>query len=1053
MDKFSIIAENPESTVVSAYTAPEMKRSESYQSEAALEHAFIKLLQQQAYEYLPIHSEEELIANLRRQLEKLNGITFSESEWHNFFHKSIANPNQGIREKSAIIQEDHIQLLTRDDGSVKNIYLLDKEHIHNNSLQVINQYETAAGARENRYDVTILVNGLPLVHIELKRRGVDIKEAFNQINRYQRDSFWSGCGLFEYVQIFVISNGTYTKYYSNTTRDAHIRETRAGASSAKGKRTSNSFEFTSWWADGENKPIPDLMDFGRTFFAKHVILNILTKYCVFTSDKLLLVMRPYQIAATEAIMTRINVSTNYKQYGTIKAGGYIWHTTGSGKTLTSFKTAQLASHLPYIDKVLFVVDRKDLDYQTMKEYDKFEKGAANSNTSTAVLTRQLEDPKAKIIITTIQKLSVFIKKNKTHAAYDQHFVIIFDECHRSQFGDMHIAITKTFKRYHLFGFTGTPIFAENANASGRADLKTTEQAFGDRLHIYTIVNAIADKNVLPFRTEYISTMRKKEEIDDEKVWDIDREKALLAPQRVTNVVKYILDHFNQKTKRNDRSFDFSLLTNISEVAKAKNRATVEEIKQKIRLTGFNSIFAVASIDAAKIYYQEFMRQMAEDPTKKLKVALIYSFGVNEDDEAAGGMGEENSESTEGLDKSSRDFLEKAIADYNAIFKTNYDTSSEKFQNYYKDVSLRMKYREIDILIVVNMFLTGFDATTLNTLWVDKNLRLHGLLQAYSRTNRILNSVKTFGNIVCFRNLEKATNRSIALFGDKDAAGQVLLRPFNDYYYGYTDADGKKVAGYKELVEKLLEKFTPGAVLTTEAEMKEFARIFGAILKLNNILSCFDAFADLAILSERDEQDYRSMYIDVHDYFRRKNRGDKENVNDDIVFEMELIKQVEINIDFILALIRKYHAGHMTDKEIVVKIQKCIGGSVELRKKKDLIENFINSLTPESNVDDDWNTFIAEKKKEELDQIIKEENLNPDETRNFMDNAFRDGYVQGSGTAITKVLPPVSRFTKTGDRSKKRASVLEKLTAFFERFWNISSPVSVEDRSKSGNIIE
>ena len=1047
--RYSIITENPESTVVSAYTPPEAKRAEFYQSEAELERAFIELLKLQAYEYLPIKTEEDLIANLRRQLEKLNGITFSENEWRNFFTKCIANPNQGIKEKTHIIQEDHIQLLNRDDGTVKNIYLLDKEHIHNNHLQVINQYETDAGTRENRYDVTILVNGLPLVHVELKRRGVDIKEAFNQINRYQRESFWAGSGLFEYIQIFVISNGTYTKYYSNTTRDSHIREARAGAS-RKGKHTSNSFEFTSWWADAENKPIPDLMDFGRTFFAKHAILSILTRYCVFTTDKLLLVMRPYQIAATEAIMTRIKVSTNYKRYGTIKAGGYIWHTTGSGKTLTSFKTAQLASRLPYIDKVLFVVDRKDLDYQTMKEYDKFQKGAANSNTSTAILARQLGDPDAKIIITTIQKLTVFIKKNKKHPAYDQHFVIIFDECHRSQFGDMHIDITRAFKKYHLFGFTGTPIFAENANASGRADLKTTEQAFGDRLHIYTIVNAIADKNVLPFRTEYISTMRKKEDIDDEKVWDIDREKALLAPRRVSNIVKYILEHFNQKTKRNDRSFDFSLLTNISEVAKAKNRATVEEIKQKIRMTGFNSIFAVASIDAAKVYYQEFMRQMESDPSKRLKVALIYSFGVNEEEEAAGGMGEENSEDTSGLDKSSRDFLETAIADYNQMFKTNYDTSSKKFQNYYKDVSLRMKYREIDLLIVVNMFLTGFDATTLNTLWVDKNLRLHGLLQAFSRTNRILNSVKTFGNIVCFRNLEKATNRSIALFGDKDAAGQVLLRPFKDYYNGYTDTDGKKIKGYKELVEELLEKFVPGERLETEERMRDFVRLFSAILKLTNILSSFDAFAELTLLTDRDEQDFRSMYIDAHDYFRNKNKGDKENVNDDIVFEMELIKQVEINIDFILALIRKYHAGHMTDKEIVVKIQKCIGGSVELRKKKDLIESFINSLTPESDVDDDWNTFVTEKKKEELDRIIKEENLNLNETLNFMNNAFRDGYVQGSGTAITKILPPVSRFTKTGDRAKKRASVLEKLTVFFERFWNISSPALVEDISDSRN---
>ena len=1038
MTQYNIVAENPESTLVSVYEAPEANRAESYQSEAALERAFIDLLKLQAYEYLPIKDEKDLIVNLRRQLEKLNGMTFSDNEWDTFFKKNLANPNQGIEDKTRIIQEDYIQLLTRDDGTTKNVYLLDKEHIHNNTVQVINQYETDAGVRENRYDVTILVNGLPLVHVELKRRGVDIKEAFNQINRYQRESFWSGSGLYEYVQIFVISNGTYTKYYSNTTRFAHIKEQRTGGS-AKSKKTSNSFEFTSWWADGANTPIPDLMDFGRTFFAKHTILNILTRYCVFTSDKLLLVMRPYQIAATEAILTKINVATNYKWFGSVKGGGYIWHTTGSGKTLTSFKTAQLATNLPFIDKVLFVVDRKDLDYQTMKEYDKFEKGAANSNTSTKILARQLGDPDARIIITTIQKLSIFISRNKEHPVYNQHLVIIFDECHRSQFGDMHRDIIKAFKRYHIFGFTGTPIFAENASASGKPDMKTTEQAFGERLHVYTIINAIADKNVLPFRTEYISTIKEKEDIRDKDVYDIDREKALLAPQRISNVVKYILEHFNQKTKRNERSFDFNLLTNISEVAQAKKEKKVEEVKRKIRMTGFNSIFAVASIEAAKIYYSEFKRQMKDDPAKSLKVALIYSFGVNEDEEALGGMGEENSEDTSGLDQSSRDFLENAIKDYNAMFGTSYDTSSDKFQNYYKDVSLRMKNREIDLLIVVNMFLTGFDATTLNTLWVDKNLRLHGLLQAYSRTNRILNSVKTFGNIVCFRNLEEATNRSIALFGDKDAAGQVLLRPFKDYYYGYTNEKGKEIPGYKTLVEELLSKFKPGEVLTSEERMKEFIRLFNAILKLTNILSCFDEFAELKLLTERDEQDFRSMYIDAYQHFII----DKpiENVNDDLVFEMELIKQVEITIDYILALIRKYHAGHMQDKEIVVEIMKRIGSDIEMRKKKDLIESFIASLKPESNVDDDWNTFIAGKRKEELDKIIEEENLNPEETRKFMENAFRDGFIQRSGTAITKILPPVSRFTPTGERAKKRASVLEKLTAYFERFWNISDTPS------------
>lgn len=524
---YSLVAENPESTVVAEYTSL-YRREMTFQSEAELEKAFIELLQTQAYEYLPITKEKELIDNLRKQLELLNSYQFEDAEWEQFFTSKIANQNNGIEEKTNMIQEDHIQLLTRNDGTTKNIYLIDKTNIHNNRLQVINQYTVDNGQRPNRYDVTILVNGLPLVHIELKKRGVDIKEAFNQINRYNRESFWAGSGLFEYVQLFVISNGTYTKYYSNTTRFSHIKELGDGAKK-RGKRTSNSFEFTSWWADGNNRPITDLMDFGRTFFSKHALLNILTKYCVFTSDKLLLVMRPYQIVATERILGRINASNNYKTYGTIAGGGYIWHTTGSGKTLTSFKTAQLASKLPFIDKVLFVVDRKDLDYQTMREYDKFEKGAANSNTNTAILKRQLEDSNARIIITTIQKLSVLIKKHKRHEAYNQRIVIIFDECHRSQFGDMHTAITKTFKKYHLFGFTGTPIFAKNSSSSGRADLRTTEQAFGDKLHTYTIVDAITDKNVLPFRIDYISTMKEQEDIADEKVWDIDREKALASP--------------------------------------------------------------------------------------------------------------------------------------------------------------------------------------------------------------------------------------------------------------------------------------------------------------------------------------------------------------------------------------------------------------------------------------------------------------------------------------------------------------------------------------------
>ncbi|MCD6460019.1 type I restriction endonuclease subunit R [bacterium] len=1014
--KYDLVAQNPHSTVVAEYT-PEYrrkKRAEHYQSEAELEQAFIEQLELQAYEYLAVTSEEGLKQNLREQLEKLNKYTFSNNEWERFFAGELANPNQSIAEKTTTIQEDYIKNLTRDNGTVKNIYLLDKKYIHNNSLQVINQYAVDSGTRANRYDVTVLVNGLPLVHIELKRRGVAIQEAFNQINRYQRESFWASSGLFEYVQLFVISNGTYTKYYSNTTRKEHLKEI-SGNKTRKGKRSSNSFEFTSWWADATNKPITDLMDFAKTFFAKHTLLNILTRYCVFTSDEQLLAMRPYQIVATERILNRIEVSTNYKKLGTLKAGGYIWHTTGSGKTLTSFKTAQLVSNLPDIDKVLFVVDRKDLDYQTMKEYDKFEKGAANSNTSTTILKNQLENSDTRIIITTIQKLDRFIKRNGNHKIFNDHMVIIFDECHRSQFGDMHTRITKTFKNYHLFGFTGTPIFAVNASSSGRPDMKTTQQAFGDKLHTYTIVDAIADKNVLPFKVDFISTMREKDNIEDEKVSDIDREAALADPVRISNNVKYIRDHFDQKTKRN--SF-----------YKIKKRG----------LAGFNSIFAVSSIDMAKKYYQEFKEQLKDLPSdKQLKVATIFSYGVNDED--IDGMIDENPEDTSGLDVNSRDFLDNAIKDYNAMFGTSYDTSSDKFQNYYKDLSERVKNREVDILIVVNMFLTGFDATTLNTLWVDKNLRLHGLLQAYSRTNRILNSVKTFGNIVCFRNLEKATNESIALFGDKEASGIVLLKSYNEYYNGYKDSD-KEVRGYKSMIEELLAKFPVGDRILGEQNQKDFIRLYGAILRVRNILVTFDEFAGNEILTERDVQDYHSAYIDLYKELRKTGDEEKENINDDLVFEMELIKQIEINIDYILALIKKYHADHTKNREILVDINKAIDSSVELRNKKDLINQFITSLDVSAVVDEEWQTFVEKKKIEELDKIISDENLDRDAAYKFMRNAFRDGNVATTGTDIAKVLPPVSRFSKTGERTKKRESVIEKLTRFFERFFDISNGV-------------
>ena len=1015
MNKYNVVMEMNDSTVVTEYE-PVKRKSDSYQSEQALENEFIRMLTEQGYDYLEIHDSESLIKNLRTQLEIVNDYKFTDSEWDRFFNDSIANNNDGIVEKTRKIQEDNIQVLKKDDGTSKNITLIDKKCIHNNRLQVINQYVENSGNYDNRYDVTILVNGLPLVHIELKRRGVALKEAFNQINRYQRDSFWAGSGLYEYIQIFVISNGTSTKYYSNTTRESHIKEQTSTRN--KSKKTSNSFEFTSFWADSNNKVISDLVDFTRTFFAKHTILNILTKYCVFTSEELLLVMRPYQIVATERILNRIQVATNYKKMGTIEAGGYIWHTTGSGKTLTSFKTAQLASKLEYIDKVLFVVDRKDLDYQTMKEYDRFQKGAANGNRSTKVLQKQLEDTTSKIIVTTIQKLSEFVKRNKNHPVYQKHLVLIFDECHRSQFGDMHKIIVQNFKNYHLFGFTGTPIFAKNAGKTTNSDFCTTEQAFGKKLHTYTIVDAINDGNVLPFRIDYINTIKAKEGMTDKEVEAINTEEALSSPERVSNVVSYIIEHFDQKTKRN----------------------SFYDLKGQ-RVNGFNSMFAVASIPMAKKYYLEFKKQL-EEKQKDLTIATIYSYAQNEEDTSDGILDDEGFE-TNLLDKSSREFLDFAIDEYNKEFKTNFSSEGNGFQDYYKDLSDKVKHREIDLLIVVNMFLTGFDATTLNTLWVDKNLKQHGLIQAYSRTNRILNSVKTYGNIVCFRNLQEATNDAIALFGDKNATGIVLLKSYEDYYYGYEDDNGKKQIGYEERIAMLLQKYPLGVQIVGEKAEKDFIASIGNILRLRNILSSFDKFAGNEILSERDFQDYTGMYVDLYQKYKQKDDGEKESIKYDIVFEMELVKQVEVNIDYILMLVAKYHQSNCEDKEILGTIDKAIKSSLALRSKKELIDGFISKINADTNVMDDWGKFVKEQKEIDLKKIINDENLNEEETRKFLDNAFRDGQVKTNGTDIEKILPPMRRFGG-GNRAEKKENIIVKVKKFFEKYFGLGTADKNDD---------
>lgn len=1008
---YNILASSDDATVVSEYI-PSASKSDQYQSEADLEDEFIALLKRQGYDYLQIHQESDLILNLRRHLEKLNDITFTDNEWDEFFKNILANPNDGIVEKTRMMQQDNVQVLRRDDGTSKNITLIDKKKIHNNYVQVINQYVNNDGNYDNRYDVTILVNGFPMVHSELKRRGVAIREAFNQIDRYQRDSFWASSGLYEYVQIFIVSNGTHTKYYSNTTRESRIKE--ANSSRGSSKKTSNSFEFTSYWADANNKPIMDLIDFTHTFLAKRTILNILTKYCVFTTEELLLVMRPYQIVATERILQRINLATNYKYDGSIKAGGYIWHTTGSGKTLTSFKTAQLVSALPEIDKVLFVVDRKDLDYQTMKEYDRFEKGSADGNTSTNVLERQLSDKdkngnphEYKIIITTIQKLTNFVSRNAGHKIANKKVVIIFDECHRSQFGEMHQKITKFFKHYYLFGFTGTPIFAENANRSTNPKFATTPQLFGDKLHTYTIVDAINDENVLPFRIDYVNTIKRKDGVD-EKIEAIDTESALGNSKRIKQVVSYVLDNYDRKTKQ-----------------------TASYVVNGKHVKGFNSIFACQSVEMAIAYYNEFKKQIA-DKKSNLTIATIYSFAANEANDvyAASGMMDDEDMDTSGMDANSRDALESAIMDYNVKFHTNFDTSAAKFQNYYKDLSQRVKNREVDILIVVNMFLTGFDATTLSTLWIDKNLKMHGLIQAFSRTNRILNSIKTYGNIVCFRNLQEEVDKAISLFGDKDAESIVLLKSYDDYYNGYEEDDGKFHKGYKGLVEEIESKFPIGTQIVGEEKEKEFISLYGSLLRVTNILNAFDKFESDRLLSDRDVQDYQSMYIDLYDKWRPKEKQ-KEDISDELVFEMELVKQVEVNIDYILALVAKYHDDNSLDAEAVARILKAVDSSTQLRSKRKLIEAFLRIVNVDTDVNEDWHTFVDVEMEADIQKIIDEEKLKPEQTRAYIAKSFDFGSLKTNGTVIDNIMPPVSRFG--GGRAKKKAGVIEKLKGFFEKY--------------------
>ena len=1037
---YSLILEGPTSTVCAQ--VPEVARTAtSYQTEAQLEDELIAQLVDQGYERISPTSEAELVANLRRQIELLNGFAFADEDWERFFREIVANKAEGIVEKTRRIQKNPAIDFTLADGTLKNVMLLDRDHIYRNRLQVMNQYEANEGAHKNRYDVTILVNGLPLVHIELKRRGVALRQAFDQIERYQRESFWSQSGLFEFVQIFVISNGTHTKYYSNTTRWQKTE------SSRRGKKSSASFAFTSWWTDANNHKIADLVPFAASFLARGTLLMVLTHYCVLDVTDTLLVMRPYQICACEKILNRILVSEyDKRRLGALDAGGYIWHTTGSGKTLTSFKTAQLAAGMEGVDKVLFVVDRKDLDYQTMKEYNKFQEGAVNGSKNTRALAENLEAPlgQRKICVTTINKLAVYLKRpSAKREVFDRHTVFIFDECHRSQFGEMHKAITRHFKNYHLFGFTGTPIFAQNAGSGTDPELRTTAQAFGDCLHTYTVVNAIDDGNVLPFKVDYVSTFHRKTEETDARVEAIDTDSAWQHPERLRNIAGYILDNFDRKTKRGGQ---------------------VYSVKGTAR-RGFNAILACDSIKSAESYYRVLREMIGQRERCNLKVATIFSFAPNAPEDPCGFIDDEELE-CDGMPQVDRDFLDGAIANYNAMFSTSFSTDAQGFDGYYKDVSRRMKGEDVDgkplpqgecldLLIVVDMFLTGFDAKTLNTLWVDKNLRMHGLIQAFSRTNRILNSVKAFGNIVCFRNLEENVDEAIGLFGDPKAGGIVLLKPYDVYF-----------AEYAEKLAHLREEFSFDVLDEPmgETEEREFIQTFSAILRLRNILSSFDAFEDDDTMGAWELQGYQGMYLDLRDEYRRRERAEKESIADDLVFEMELVRQTEINIDYILMLVERRHGDNMRDREIAERIRSSVAASPELRDKQDLIDRFLEmagfgevpaafAIDPEASeerrheiVSARWRELVRDTMEAELGGIIESERLKPEETRALVGEAFEAGGVPQEGTAVARILPPVSRFAKGNPQVEKRRRVTELLSAFHNRFRSFTAhyPMRVDN---------
>ena len=1031
MTQYKTIAESNHFIVLDQYQKFVEEPNAGYQTEGSLEREFIRDLQAQGYEYLQdLNNHDALVKNLRAQLQRLNNVVFSDAEWRRFLEEYLDKPSDSLIEKTRKIHDDYIYDFVFDDGHIQNIYLLDKKNLANNTLQVINQFEQT-GSYDNRYDVTILVNGLPLVHIELKKRGVAIREAFNQIHRYSKESFNKENSLFKYIQIFVISNGTDTRYFANTT-----------------KRDKNSYDFTMNWATAKNTLIKDLKDFTETFLQKHTLLNVLVNYCVFDVSDTLLIMRPYQIAATERILWKIKSSYLVKNRNNKESGGYIWHTTGSGKTLTSFKAARLATELDFIEKVFFVVDRKDLDYQTMKEYQRFSPDSVNGSESTAGLKRNIEKDDNKIIVTTIQKLNNLMKSEDGLPIYDKEVVFIFDECHRSQFGEAQKNLTSKFQKYYQFGFTGTPIFPTNALGA-----ETTESVFGVKLHSYIITDAIRDEKVLKFKVDYNDVRPQFKSIETEKNLEkltaLEKKLAFLHPERIEQIAQYVLDNFKQKTHR------FNAGNN-----------------------GFNAMFAVSSVDAAKAYYQTFKRLQSAIPNP-LKIATIFSFAANEEQDAIGDIVDESFE-VDAMNSSAKEFLKSAIDDYNGYFKTNYDVDTKSFQNYYRDLAKRVKNKEVDLLIVVGMFLTGFDAPTLNTLFVDKNLRYHGLIQAYSRTNRIYNSTKNFGNIVTFRDLEQDTIDAITLFGKSNTHNIVLEKSYQEYMEGFTDA-GVARRGYLEVITELQERFPDPDVIQTEKDKKDFVKLFGEYLRVENILQNYDEFAALQAFqsldtsdakaveafkekyyltdeafsemqpidmpSERSIQNYRSTYNDIRDWLRRQKDGEEKAKStidwDDVVFEVDLLKSQEINLDYILELIFEHNKKMKNKAELINEIRTTIRASLGNRAKESLIVDFINQTDLDSIVDkagiiESFFQFAQKEQQKEADELISNEGLNIDAAKRYINVSLKRGYASEQGTDLNDALPKMSPLNP--QYLTKKQSIFQKIVAFVEKFVGIGGEV-------------